>query len=261
MNSAWRYAAAAFAIAALSLSLVAGEPSDAPSVTLTPAVLQLNGIPGAGTTQTLTITNNSDAALTFDLSVVDVVTRDGKRVFLPPGELTGSIAATAVVRPRRVTAQPHSSASAELTLTLPMKTSIRAIVARFQGQPKSVGQGPAISMGVGSLVTFNLSDEANATASALTVRPQSATRNLAFSDEVENQGQEPFITSGVVAILDSAQRLVTKLPVPATRFLPGERLLLRAEAPGVLPPGRYRAVMTLSYSGHVLSQTADFQTR
>jgi len=223
--------------------------------------LQLKGVPGAGTTQTLTIMNNSDVPLTFDLSVVDVVTRDGRRVFVAPGELTGSIAATAVVKPHRVLAQPHSSASAELTLTLPMQTPIRAIVARFQGQPKSVGKGPAISMGVGSLVTFNLSDDANASASTLTVHPQSATRNLAFSDQVENQGHEPFITSGVIAILDSSQRLVTKLPLPATRFLPGERLELRAEAPDVLPAGRYRAVMTLSYSGHIVSKTADFQTR
>lgn len=247
----------------LTLSLLAAFaiPTSVPSVSLTPAVLELKGKPGDGTKQALRIENNGDVPLTFDLSVVDVVTRNGKRVFVAPGELPGSIAATAVVKPARVVAQPHASATAELTLTVPMQTAIRAVVARFQAQPKPSATGPAISMGVGALITFDLAGTASAKAEPLVVHPQTATKNLSFSDRIENNGAEPFITGGVVAILDSTQRLITRLPLPQTRLLPGERLELKTENPGELPRGRYRAVMSMSYSGRILTQTADFESR
>jgi hypothetical protein len=258
-QSTWLLVALSVGVAApAAASSVRGE---VPSVSLAPAVLELKGKPGEGTKQTLAITNNSDVPLTFDLSVVDVVTRDGKRAFVPPGELAGSIAATAVLKPARVVAQPHANATAELTLTLPMQTPIRAIVARFQGQPRLMGGGPAISLGVGSLITFELSGSVSATARPLVVHPQTATKNLSISDWIENNGSEPFVVGGVIAILDSTQRLVTKLALPRTRFLPGERLELKAENPGELPRGRYRAVMSMSYASRILTQTADFDNQ
>jgi hypothetical protein len=52
---------------------------------------------------------------------------------------------------------------------------------------------------------------------------------------------------------------VTKIEVPRTRFLPGERLELRAEEEGELAAAKYRAVLTLSFEGHILTTTADWQ--
>jgi hypothetical protein len=95
----------------------------------------------------------------------------------------------------------------------------------------------------------------------LAVLAATSTTAVAFSEWITNNGQEPFIVNGVVAILDARQRLVTRIGVQRTRFLPGERLELRTELPGQLPAGQYRAVLTLSYEGRILTRTADWQNR
>jgi hypothetical protein len=228
-------------------------------ISLAPAVLELKGKPGQGTQQRLTITNGTDAPMTFDLAVLDVITRGGKRVFVPAGELQGSIAATAVLTPKRLLVPAGATGSAEITLTLPAATSVRAIVARFQAvDPLSAPGRLGVTVGLGCLLTFNITDSVMATADKLLVHPQTATTNLAFSQWITNTGQEPFIVKGVIAILDASQHLVTKLEVPRTRYLPGERLEIKTEDAGEIPPGRYRAVLTLAYEGRVLTNTADW---
>jgi hypothetical protein len=232
------------------------------SISLSPSAVELRGKSGQGTRHRLTITNGTDEPMTFELAVVDVVTRDGKRLFVPSGELSGSIAATAVLTPKRLLVAPGESSSANLTLTLPMETAVRAIVARFQ--PIDPHAGPnrvGVMIGLGSLITFNLTDAVAARAEPLVVLPQTATTALGFSEWIANTGQEPFIAKGVIAILDSKQHLVTKIDVPRTRFLPGERLELKAEEAGELPPGKYRAVLTLSFEGRILTKTVEWVNR
>jgi hypothetical protein len=229
---------------------------------LAPAVLELKGKPGQGTQQRLTITNGTPDPVTFDLAVLDVITRGGKRVFVPAGELQGSIAATAVLAPKRLLVPAGQTGSAEITLTLPPDTSVRAIVARFQAvDPLAAPGRVGVTVGLGCLLTFNITDSVAASPDPLIVQPQTATTSLAFSQWITNSGKEPFIAKGVIAILDASQRLVTKLVVPRTRFLPGERLELKAEEPAELPAGRYRAVLTLTYEGRVLTRTADWVSR
>src|SRR5260370_4606775 len=157
----------------------------------------------------------------FERSVVDVITREGKRVFATAGEFTGSIAATAATKPKRISVPAHGSAAAELTLTIPMQPSIRAVVARFQGAPVAAQNGPAISLGIGSLVTFELSGNISAAAAPLVVHTPTSTRNLSFSDSVQNVGGEPFIATRVVSMLYSAQRPVTHNHIPPYPVLPG----------------------------------------
>jgi hypothetical protein len=226
---------------------------------LAPAVLELKGKAGQGTHQRLTITNGTDEPVTFELAVLDVITRGGRRVFIPAGELRGSIAATAVLTPKRLLVLPGETGSAEVTLTLPADTPVRAIVARFQAiDPLAAPGRLGVTVGLGCLLAFNITDSVAASPDALVVQPQTATTSLAFSQWITNSGQEPFVAKGVIAILDASQRLVTKLEVPRTRFLPGERLELKAEEPGELPAGRYRAVLTLAYEGRVLTNMAEW---
>jgi len=65
------------------------------SISLSPSALELRGKGGQGARHRLTITNGTDEPMVFELAVVDLVTRDGKRLFVPSGELSGSVAATA----------------------------------------------------------------------------------------------------------------------------------------------------------------------
>lgn len=246
----------AMSFAATSLQAKSG------SISLAPASIELKGKAGQGTHQTLSITNDTAAPMAFELAVLDVVTHDGKRLFIPAGELPNSIAATAMLAPKRLLVGPRETGSAEITVTLPAQTAIRAIVARFQGVDPHAGPGHVgVTLGLGSLITFNITDEVSAKSEPLVVLPQTATTALGFSEWVTNTGAEPFIEKGVIAILDSSQHLVTKLELPRTRFLPGERLELKAEVPGELPAGTYRAVLTLSYENRVLTRIAEWQSQ
>jgi hypothetical protein len=232
------------------------------SITLFPSVLELRGKGGQGARHTLTITNSSTQPMSFDLAVLDVVTRNGRRLFVPAGETIGSIAATAVLTPKLLLVPAGQSRSAELTVTMPMATAVRAVVARMQALDPNAGPGRVgVTVGLGSLITFNITDAVSADASPLAVIPSTATTAVVFSEWIANNGQEPFIVNGVVAILDERQRLVTRIDVQRTRFLPGERLELRNELAGHLPAGQYRAVLTLSYEGRILTRTADWQSR
>lgn len=243
---------------ATALQVVA-QPVSAAGISLVPSSLELKGKGGQGTQQRMTITNDTAETMTFELSVQDVTTRGGRRVFVPAGELPGSIAATAVLTPPRLVVGAGETGSANITLTMPMETEVRAIVARFQPIDSHAAPGRVgISLGVGCLLTFTMTDAFEATGEALVVQAPTATRSLTFSQWVTNSGREPFIAKGVVAILDGSQRLVTKIEVRRTRLLPGERLLFTAEEPGEIPVGRYRAVMTLVYGGRVLSKSADW---
>jgi hypothetical protein len=246
----------------VGISLFSSSVYAGGSISLAPAVLELKGKAGQGTRQRLTISNDTDQPVTFELAVLDVATRNGKRVFFPAGELPGSIAATAVLTPRRVLVPPGETGSAEITLTLPEETRVRAIVARFQSVDPNAGPGRVgVTVGLGCLLTFNVTEAVSVAADPLVVQKQTATTALAFSEWMTNDGQEPVIAKGMIAILDASQRLVTKIPVPRTRFLPGERLELRAEDPGELPPGKYRAVLTVTFDGQVLTRIVDWQNR
>src|SRR5580692_8863380 len=76
-----------------------GSAAPASSIALTPAVIMVRGKPGESTTQTLTIVNHTAVEIGFHLSTEDVVVRDGKRSFVPAGQIANGIAAGAVATP------------------------------------------------------------------------------------------------------------------------------------------------------------------
>src|SRR5579884_1161347 len=67
-----------------------------PSLSLSPAVVMTKGGYGQSVTQTMVLTNGTSRPMAFDMMAEDAIVRDGKRVFVPAGELPGSIAATAI---------------------------------------------------------------------------------------------------------------------------------------------------------------------
>jgi hypothetical protein len=69
------------------------------------------------------------------------------------------------------------------------------------------------------------------------------------------------VLKGVAVVVDAAGALRGKAPFAAHRLLPGERVALRAEYGGELPPGRYRALATFDYEGRSATRTAEFVVR
>ncbi len=236
----------------------AGDPP--PSLTISPGVIMVQAQPGQSTTQDVSISNLTPVEFRFDLEAMDVAVRDGKRVFVPAGEMPGSIARTAVFSPAYVVVQPGSSATVQVTVTIPENPAMRAIVAVFRSNTKvQARNGFAMTASLGALMTFNLSKTLQIEGSALHFDGASQGNQLVVSEWVTNTGNEPVIPKGVVAILNSTGKLVGKVPVEAMRLLPGERLEFKAEYPSTLQSGNYRALMTLEHDGTVLTTSSEFE--
>lgn len=238
----------------------APDGAPAPSLTISPGVIMVQAQPGQGTTQDISISNLTPVEFRFDLEAMDVAVRDGKRVFVPAGEMPGSIARTAVFSPTFVVVPPGSSATVQVTVTIPENPAMRAIVAVFRSTTKVRAQnGFAMTASLGALMTFTLSKTLQIEGSALHFDGTSQGNNLVVSELVTNTGNEPVIPQGVVAILNSTGKLVGKAPVEAMRLLPGERLEFKAEYPSALRSGKYRALMTLEHDGTVHTTSSDFE--
>jgi Fn3-like domain (DUF1034). len=240
----------------LALTAVAGDGS----LSLSPAVVMLRGTAGQSTTQTMKLTNGASKQYSFDLQAQDVVVRDGRRVFVAAGQLPGSIAATAAFSRKSVTLAPGESVRVDVTITIPPKPSGRAILALFHGTTKV--QGPVgATASLGMLLTFALADDVLPTTTPLKVHPPTATSNLAVAQELANSGTEPFVATGMLAIVNRSGALVGRTQVPPKRLLPGERTDIHAEYVGDLAPGHYRALMTYQLAATSVTSSAEFDVR
>jgi hypothetical protein len=238
---------------------VKAAPGGVSAIALSPAVIMLKGQPGQSTTQTLTLANQTEAEFAFDLVAEDVIVKDGKRTFVAAGETKGSIAATAVFNPTSVIVKPHTSASAQVTVTVPAETDIRAVVAIFRGANKLPAAGAvAMTASLGSLLTFTLSDQFKVDGAPIEVAPQTNSKNVTFTQWLTNSGREPVVPEGVAAVTRENGSLVSKATFTPQRLLPGERLAYTAEFPSQLSPGKYRVVASFQFESKVITGAAEF---
>jgi hypothetical protein len=235
----------------------AGHPS---GLSLSPAVVMLEGKPGQGHRETLRLTNHTAAPMSFQLVAQDVTVAGDERVFLAAGDRPDSIAATAVFSPSTVTIAPGETGTVDMTLTVPERTAVRAVAAIFRGLTE-VNDRAHVTMtaSLGTLVTFTLSTDVRLDAGEPLVVPQSGTANLRIEEAVSNPGQEPVIASGAVAVLDAQGRLMGRLPVEPHRLLPNERVTLRADYPGWMEAGEYQAIVSLAFGQQLLTRSIHFR--
>lgn len=241
---------------AIVLAACGARQVHAQSLTLSPAVVPLKGSFGQSATQVLTLRNDSDIALDFELEAKDVVVRDGARVFVTAGELPDSIAATAVFSPARIQVAPRSSGTVNVTLTLPASARHRAMVAYFRGTTLVPAGRRQATMSLGTLLTFSVSDRTSVEITPLEVSPPTASTLPRLAVTLSNDGEEPVIPTGTAAILDGGGRLVGKVAFPKRRLLPGERTHVVADYAGDLPAGSYQVVATFDAAGHAVSRDA-----
>lgn len=241
----------------------AAEPPPHPTLTLTPSVVMAKLKPGEGWTHTLRMTNGTSSAFYFDIEVRDVVVKDGKRTYVRAGETEASIAATAVATPRSVTVPPQGEGSTTVTLTVPQQTTIRAVVIYFKGRMDASKDSKAVGLAasLGSLVTFELSDDYAIKAEAFSTTPQTDTANQVISHELFNSGSEVVVPQGATVIIDDSGRSAAKATFPAQRLLPGERLTYSATSPLQLKPGHYRAISSFEFGSHVVTASGEFSVQ
>jgi hypothetical protein len=232
-----------------------------PSLALSPAVIMLKAQPGASSTHSLTISNLTPSRLKFTLEALDVVIRGGKRVFVPAGEAEGGIARSALFEPRELELNSGGSAEVRITLTVPQEPKVRAVAAIFHGLTAISGNGTLMFTGsLGTLITYNLSEaKAKVRTATPTVAPQTASSNFMVSEELENDGSEPSIPSGTLAILKDSGALLGRVAAEPHRLLPGEKFNFTFEYPQTLRPGAYRAMMSFKDEGGVQTNSIEFR--
>jgi hypothetical protein len=238
------------------------QPQEAPpSLALSPAVIMLKAQPGASSTHSLTIANLTPSKLTFALEALDVVIRDGNRVFVPAGETEGGIARSALFDPRELELNSGESAQVRVTLTVPPEPKVRAVVAIFHGMTALSGNGTLMFTGsLGTLITYNLSEgKANVRTATPKIAGQTASSNFTVSEELENDGSEPLIPKGTLAILKDSGALVGRVAAEPHRLLPGEKFNFTFEYPQTLRPGMYRAMMSFKDEGGVQTNSIEFR--
>jgi hypothetical protein len=237
------------------------SPAEKPSISLSPAVVMAKGSFSQTLSQTLTLTNQTGRDFAFEMVAEDVVIKDGKRVFVPAGETPDSIAASAVFTQKTVLVKPFSSVSVDIRLTLPAQTNLRAVVAMFRGTDKLPTSSGAVGMtaSLGSLITFNLTDNAKLQPETVRVIPASETANMKIAQWISNSGTEPVLPEGTAAVLNSGGALAGKAIFDPQRLLPGERLEFSADYPGDLSPGNYRALCSFQFEGKTLTSEAAFE--
>ncbi len=252
------------------------SPALPPSISLSPAVITAKGSFGQGLTQTLTLSNNTGRDMAFELVAEDVIVKDGKRIFVPAGETANSIAATAVfstqsakikefsaaaIAKDTILVKAFSSGSADVRLTLPRETNIRAVTVIFRGTDKLPTASSSVGMtaSLGALVTFNLSDNVKLEPEAVRVTPASETANMTISQWIANTGTEPLLPEGMAAVLTAAGGLAGKSAFAPQRLLPGERLEFTTEYSDQLRPGDYRVMCSFQFEGKTLTSDANFK--
>jgi hypothetical protein len=228
------------------------------SISLSPAVITVRGRPGQSTTQDLTIVNHTANEIRFTLATEDVLVRDGKRTYLPAGQVANGIAASAVATLAAIVLKPGEEGSVQVTLTIPLDTVQRAVVALFHGVVSTAGGDVGLGSSLGTLVTFNESSDYNVETGPLQASAQTNASNVILSEELRNSGSEPVIPKGVIVILNASGKRVGKAAFTLQRLLPGERLIFAATNPAQLAPGNYRTLSSFEFEGKVLTSAGQF---
>jgi methionine-rich copper-binding protein CopC len=237
-----------------------GAPSSSsPSLALSPAVITVKAQPGLSSTNSLTLTNLTSNKFEFALEAFDVVVQDGKRVFVPAGETEGGIARSAVFNSKTLELSPGQSGTVSVTLTIPPDPSVRAVVAVFHGQTLLHAGAVMFTGSLGALITFSLSDKVSLHAAVAAVNPQTENANLTIDQELQNDGSEPVVPQGTLAILKTSGELVAKVPIEPHRLLPGEKFKYAIECSHTLRPGKYRGLVSFAYEGRVQTTSVDFE--
>ena len=249
------------AVCAMLLGLAAAAPLSAEvgSMSVSPSEVMLRGNVGQTTTQTLSFTNKTSRALSFEMMAQDAVVHEGVRSYVDAGATPAGIAATAVFSPKVFTAASGVSVDIKVTVTIPPNTAVRAIAVMCQGTTK-LGVAPLqMIASVGTLFTFALTgDVIAATASPLLIQTPTASSNLAAAQEVANSGTEPVVATGMLVILDGSGAMIGRQAIPGWRMLPGEKTPVRVLYDGRLPAGHYRALVTYDLTDKTLTTGAEF---
>lgn len=244
------------------LLCVRGSQAQPGSVGITPASIDATVKRGTSYTQTFTLNNNTGARLKFKCSVEDVWYDEGnKRITDRPGTLPRSASLWVQFSPAEVTIEPHSSGTVKATVTVPATAAGGYYsVPVFEAMPadpvlagatlaKVTTARATIGIRFNGLMMFTTLDAAEYNLEIMSgqITPPSASAELTIQLDVRNRGNAHARVHGSFAILNSSGLLAGRGAIKVKKYWPGQRKMLQTNWSGELPPGKYTAVVTLSY--------------
>lgn len=244
-----------------TLALIIGGSVDAKaqgaSVAVTPAYLDAQVKRGTAYSKNFIITNNTKARLLFNCSVADYwYDEQNKRVEGRPGTFPRSASEWVRFSPSEVVVEPNSYATVKVVITVPQRAAGGYYAAPiFEAKPvapehdkgKSVTASVGISIHGILMLTTTDAAEYNVEIMGGEVKPPTASSELEMQLDVRNRSTAHTRIRGAYALFDASGNLAGRGKMKDKNFMPGQRNAYQSSWAGELAPGRYTAVVTLSY--------------
>jgi hypothetical protein len=231
------------------------------SVGISPVSIEAKVKRGATYTQAYTLFNNTSERLRFSCSVLDYwYDENNRRLTGHPGTLPHTASPWVQFSPSEIVVEPKSSATVKVIITvplgahggyytmpvfeaLPVKDELIAAGSTENSSRASIG---ICFRGLIMLATEDANEYDIEVMGGVVAPPTDATP-LEVDIDVRNRGTVHARVQGDFAILDEKGALAGRGRLESTRFLPGQRNILKAAWAGTLAPGKYTALVTFSY--------------
>ncbi|HET8524274.1 MAG TPA: hypothetical protein VFL82_13650 [Thermomicrobiales bacterium] len=230
-----------------TLALGAVPTRAAVSLTVSPALIELDAKPGGKGAQAVTITNGGDAPLDLAVAVE------------PYRSATGDQSATGwlTVEPAALTVEPGQQGSVTVTITVPkkLKSGGRYAAVSSTTKPNGGGNGAAMAgkIGVPFMIAVKGSGKLTEKATLAQFAPVMAPDGrIAFAALVRNTGNLHLRPTGEIDLTRAGGGSLGKIAFQSSvAILPGTDGLLVSESSVPLPSGAsYRAEAVLEYGGN-----------
>lgn len=227
-----------------TFALVAIPTRAAVSLTVSPALIELDAKPGGKGSQAVTITNGGDAPLDLTVAVEPYRSATGDR----------SAIDWLTVKPATLTIEPGQQGSVTVTITVPkkLKSGGRYAAVSFTTQPKGGGNGAAMAgkIGVPFMIAVKgsgkLTEKATLEHFAPVMTPDG---RVAFAALIHNTGNLHLRPTGEIQLARAGGASLGKIAFqPTIAILPGGEGLIMSEESVPLPAGgSYQATATFDY--------------
>lgn len=247
---------------AMVLCCFSGIRAQQESIGITPASIDAKVKRGASYTQIFTLSNNTATRLRFKCSATDIwYDEKNNRVSGRAGTLSRSASLWTQFTPGEIVVEPRSSATVKAVISVPQSAAggyytvpvfeampaDKAIIVPVSGQQTTATATIGIRFRGLMMFTTLQAAEYNVEIMGGRITPPSPSRELTLHLDVGNRGNSHVRVRGSFAILNSSGALTGRGSINETRYFPEQRKTLETGWAGELSPGKYTAVITLSY--------------
>jgi hypothetical protein len=247
-------------VACVTLVCACATPLQAQSLTLSPAILDVHVRRGATYANTFTLLNNTNVRLRVRCSLNDYwYNEKNQRVTGRPGTLPRSASPWVQFSSSELLVEPNSSTSVKFIVSVPPDAAGGYYTSpTFETEATDEPPAPAgdttsraqIKIRFQGLLLFTTTEatEYNVEVMGGQVSPPTASSSLEISVDVRNRSTTHAQVHGLFALLDASGKLVGRGRIKEKRFMPGQQNSFKTAWAGELAPGRYTAVITLTYN-------------